>query len=93
MDTMFLGGGVLLYRCGIPSISLVPDPDYLCQILPDGGLERLSADFAYPQVQRFSHALSYLDTIPAEDVGEVTPPWDRPLNLLKSKMTMNQRRI
>ncbi|WP_443478245.1 hypothetical protein ACLIMP_21005 [Novosphingobium aerophilum] len=75
---LFLGEGSTLYQCGIPSISLVPGPDYLCQILPGGGLERLDADFAYQQVETFSRALSMLDRLSAANIGGISPAWDSP---------------
>ncbi len=78
LSQMFLGEGSTLYQCGIPSISLVPGPDYLCQILPSGGLDRLDADFAQQQVATFSRALSYLDAAPSEVIGPVAPTLDRP---------------
>ncbi|NWK95872.1 hypothetical protein DM806_09325 [Sphingobium lactosutens] len=78
LSHMFLGEGAPLYLSGIPSISLVPGPDYLCQILDDGGLDRLDADFAHQQVESFSRALCYLDAIPAQSIGNVASTWDRP---------------
>ncbi|WP_311267718.1 hypothetical protein [Sphingobium sp. WCS2017Hpa-17] len=70
---IFLGEGAPLYQCGIPSISLVPGPDYLCQLLPDGGLDRLDADFAHQQVDSFSRALTLLDALPAAAIGSARP--------------------
>lgn len=70
---IFLGEGAPLYQCGIPSISLVPGPDYLCQILPDGGLERLDAELARQQVESFSRALSWLDILPLDSIGGTRP--------------------
>lgn len=84
---VFLGEGSTLYQCGIPSISLVPGPDYLCQILPGGGLDRLDAEFAWQQVATFSTALSYLDRADAEAIGPVTPTWDQPGALLRRALT------
>lgn len=72
---LFLGEGSTLFQCGIPSISLVPGPDYLCQILPNGGLERLDADFAHQQVETFSRAISWIDRLTREEIGGVLPAW------------------
>jgi hypothetical protein len=84
---MFLGEGSTLYQCGIPSISLVPGPDYLCQILPGGGLDRLDKDFAQQQVASFSQALRYLDAAPSEVIGPVAPTWDRPGAMLRHALS------
>jgi hypothetical protein len=86
LSRMFLGEGSTLYQCGIPSISLVPGPDYLCQILPDGGLDRLDADFAQQQVATFSRALSYLDRAVTTEIGHVAPTWDQPGKILRSAL-------
>lgn len=70
---IFLGEGAPLYPCGISFLSLVPVSDYLCQLLPDGGLDRLDADFAHQQVDSFSHALTLLDALPADAIGGTHP--------------------
>lgn len=87
LSQMFLGEGSTLYQCGIPSISLVPGPDYLCQILPGGGLDRLDKDFAQQQVASFSQALRYLDAAPSEVIGPVAPTWDRPGAMLRHALS------
>lgn len=81
---VFFGEGQPLFMAGIPSISLIPVPDYLCQVLPDGGLERLDPDFAHQQVVSFTRALHQLDALATADIGAVTPTWSEPQALLKS---------
>ena len=73
LSGVFLGEGAPLYQCGIPSISLVPGPDYLCQELPNGGIDRIDRDFAYQQVSNFSKALTILDALTAEQIGNISP--------------------
>lgn len=83
-SALFLGEGASPYLCGIPGIGLVPGPDYLCQQLPDGGLERLDAGFAWQQVQSFARALAMLDAMAADTIGAATPALDRPLQRLRA---------
>ena len=73
LSSVFLGEGAPLYQCGIPSISLVPGPDYLCQELPNGCIDRIDPDFAYQQVSSFSKALTILDALTAEQIGNISP--------------------
>ncbi|HLD66804.1 MAG TPA: hypothetical protein VJA19_12225 [Pseudomonas sp.] len=81
---VFFGEAQPLFAAGIPSISLIPVPDYLCQVLPDGGIERLDPDFAHQQVTSFTRALHQLDALATADIGAVTPTWSEPRALLKS---------
>jgi len=66
-----LGEGQPLYASGIATISSCPIPDYLCQILPGGGLDRLDADYAYQQVETFARAVVLLDRMPQHEIGKV----------------------
>lgn len=81
---VFFGEGQPLFLAGIPGISLIPVPDYLCQVLPGGGIERLDPDFAHQQVVSFSRALHYLDALATADIGTVSPTWSEPRALLKA---------
>lgn len=66
-----LGEGQPLYASGIPTISSCPIPDYLCQILPGGGLDRLDADYAHQQVETFAQAVALLDRMPRDQIGKI----------------------
>jgi len=68
---VMLGEGQPLYAEGIPTISSCPIPDYLCQILPGGGLERLDPDYASQQVETFARVVALLDGMPRDDIGTV----------------------
>ncbi|MES2821398.1 MAG: hypothetical protein V4812_20685 [Pseudomonadota bacterium] len=84
---VFFGEGQPLFLAGIPSISLIPVPDYLCQLLPDGGIERLDPEFAHQQVVSFARALHRLDALASADIGAASPTWSEPRALLKSWTT------
>lgn len=66
-----LGEGQPLYAAGIPTISNCPIPDYLCQILPGGGLDRLDADYAHQQVETFARVVALLDRMPQDEIGRI----------------------
>lgn len=84
---LFLGEGASSYLCGIPGIGLVPGPDYLCQQLPGGGLERLDAGFAWQQVCSFAKALALVDALDAAVIGAATPGLERPWQRLRAVFT------
>jgi hypothetical protein len=66
-----LGEGQPLYASGIPTISSCPIPDYLCQVLPGGGLDRLDPDYAFQQVETFARTVDLLDRMPRGEIGIV----------------------
>lgn len=66
---VMLGEGQPLYSAGIPVISTCPIPDYLCQILPGGGLERLDPDYAYEQILTFARIATELDKASSQQLG------------------------
>jgi hypothetical protein len=68
---VMLGEGQPLYAAGIPTISSCPIPDYLCQILPGGGLGRLDPDYAFQQVETFARAVALIDKMPRGEIGTV----------------------
>lgn len=80
-----LGEGQPLYSAGIPVISTCPIPDYLCQILPGGGLERLNADYAYQQIMTFARVATALATLPKKHFGHV--PFSRLRAILRSVLS------
>jgi hypothetical protein len=56
----YFGEGEPLYRAGIPTISLVPAPEYLCTISDSGLIERLDRNLLYEQIQTFTRAAEKL---------------------------------
>ncbi|WP_106797744.1 hypothetical protein [Rhizobium sp. H4] len=68
---VMLGEGQPLYASGIPTISSCPIPDYLCQVLPGGGLDRLDPDYAFQQVETFARTVDLLDRMPRGEIGIV----------------------
>ena len=70
---MYLGEGKALYNAGIPTISLVPAPTYLCAARPDGGIDKLDATLAHQQLLTFARVLKEIDLTPTEQIGAAQP--------------------
>jgi hypothetical protein len=70
VNDIHLGEGQPLFQVGIPAVALVPIPDYLCAVIPGGGMERLNKDFMYEQIQTFADVLEVVDRTPTADLGE-----------------------
>ena len=76
INDIYFGEGEPLYRFGIPTISLIPFPDYLCAAAPTGYIEKLDRNLMYEQIKTFAEVLDDLDQAPAARIGEPEPePW------------------
>ena len=76
---LYLGEGKALYHAGIPTISLVPGPTYLCAARPGGDIDKLNATLAYQQLQTFGRVLEEIERTPTQQLGTAQP---QPLRLL-----------
>lgn len=66
---LYLGEGAALYHKGMPTISLVPGPTYLCAARPDGNIGKVDATLAHQQLQTFARVLEEIDRTPTEQIG------------------------
>jgi hypothetical protein len=80
-NDVYLGEGEPLYRAGIPTISLVPLPDYLCAAMPGGGIERLDRQLLREQIDSFARVLAAID---ASDTAALGGPQPQPRSLLRA---------
>jgi hypothetical protein len=64
MSELYFGEGQPLFQMGIPTISLIPTPDYLCAAGPNGYIEKLDPELFYEQIQTFAKVLSVLHGTP-----------------------------
>lgn len=69
-NNIYFGEGQPLFQEGIPTISLVPAPDYLCKISSNVDIDKLDAEIMYEQIQTFLKVITGIDTIPAEILGK-----------------------
>jgi hypothetical protein len=72
-NELYFGEGAGLYYAGIPTISLVPAPTYLCAAPPGGEIEKVDATLSYQQLQTFARVLEEIDRTPTEQIGPVEP--------------------
>lgn len=66
----YFGEGEPLFSVGIPTISLVATPSYLCKVSSNGGIEKLNRKLIYEQTDTFRKIINTLDSIPTQEIGE-----------------------
>ncbi|MET0550770.1 MAG: hypothetical protein ABW002_16025, partial [Xanthomonas sp.] len=86
LELAMLGEGQPLYQAGIPVVASCPIPDYLCQILPDGGIARLDPAYAQQQVETFARLLARIDGLSATQIGRIPFALGRPLSRLIERL-------
>ena len=69
-NSIYFGEGQPLYQAGIPTISLVPGPDYLCKETPNGDIDKLDPVLMEEQITTFFNLLSEIDNTPTEKLGK-----------------------
>ena len=69
-NSIYFGEGQPLYQAGIPTISLVPGPDYLCKETPNGEIDKLNPVLMKEQIDTFFALLLELDRTPAQQLGK-----------------------
>jgi hypothetical protein len=88
VNDIYFGEGEPLYRAGIPTISLIPFPDYLCAAAPTGYIERLDPKLMCEQIRTFADVVDELDRTPAAGIG---PPEPEPWTLLRILVLLVRR--
>jgi len=58
---MYFGEGEPLHKVGIPTLSMVPAPQYLCAAPPGGYIEKLDTELMEQQIQTFANAIHMID--------------------------------
>ncbi|MTG98756.1 MULTISPECIES: hypothetical protein [Myroides] len=69
-NTFYFGEGQPLYQVGIPTISLVPAPDYLCKEMPNGDIDKLDKELIYEQTMTFKKIIDILDKVNAKEISQ-----------------------
>ena len=69
-NLVHFGEGQPIYKKGIPSISLCPGPDYLCNDADDGYIDKINYDMALEQVDTFRKVIERLDTESRKSIGK-----------------------
>jgi hypothetical protein len=82
MTDIYFGEGQPLFQEGVPTLSLIPIPDYLFAASPGGGIEKLNAGLMAQQIATFAAALGRIDETPAADLAAREPEPGRLLQAL-----------
>ncbi|WP_044877075.1 hypothetical protein [Paenibacillus sp. IHBB 10380] len=69
-SSIYFGEGQPLYMAGIPTVSLIPAPDYLCAAGEAGGLDKLDVHFMNEQIVTFIKLAAAIDCTPTEKLGK-----------------------
>lgn len=69
-NNIYFGEGQPLFQVGIPTISLVTAPDYLCKCSKSGEIEKLDKNLMYEQIITFLKVILEIDKMPAEILGK-----------------------
>lgn len=77
MADLYFGEGQPLFQEGVPTLSLITLPDYMCAAAPGGGIEKIDRQLLCEQIATFTKAIAALDKTPAEQLlqRERQPGW------------------
>lgn len=67
---LHFGEGQPLFNVGIPEISLVTAPDYLCVVSDSHEMEKFDIDLMYDQTKTFYSIIKKLDTMSKKEIGD-----------------------
>lgn len=68
-NALHFGEGQNFFTMGIPEISLVPAPYYLCVVSDSHEMEKFSIDLMTEQTETFAKLIEKIETIPTEKFG------------------------
>ncbi len=69
-NMVHFGEGQPIYKKGIPSVALCPGPDYLCNVAPNGYIEKINYDMMYEQIETFCRLIEVIDNKQRKDLGK-----------------------
>jgi hypothetical protein len=67
---VYFGEGQPMYMAGIPTISLVSGPDYLCTNAPDGYIDKINFPLMEEQIITFQKVIDILDKASRTEIGK-----------------------
>lgn len=68
MAEIYFGEGQPLFQEGIPTLSLIALPDYMCAATPSGALDKIDRQLLLEQITTFAQAIAAIDKTPAEQL-------------------------
>ncbi len=72
-NLVHFGEGQPMFKAGIPTIALVPGPDYLCTNSPNGDIDKVNYELMMEQIETFKKIIERLDKMPVDDIGKCEP--------------------
>lgn len=69
-NLVHFGEGQPIYKKGIPSISLCPGPDYLCNNAENGYIDKINYEMMHEQIATFCKVIEVLDNKTRADLGK-----------------------
>lgn len=67
---LHFGEGQPLFNVGIPEISIVTAPDYLCVVSDSHEMEKFDINLMYDQTKTFAQVIKKIDSLSAAEIGE-----------------------
>ena len=67
---LHFGEGQPLFNVGIPEISIVTAPDYLCAVSENHQMDKFDIELMLEQTKTFCEVIRKIDSLSAEDIGE-----------------------
>jgi hypothetical protein len=70
---IYVGEGQPLFQAGIPTVSLIPLPDYLCSA--QANMDKLDPHLMWEQIRTFAKAVREIDRTPTAVLGKPDPQY------------------
>jgi hypothetical protein len=71
---VYLGEGQPPYEAGIPTLSLITLPDYMCAATANGEIHKLDLPLMSEQIETFAKAITGLDGLQTQEIGTADRP-------------------
>lgn len=69
-NNFYFGEGQPFYKSGVPTISLIPAPEYLCSVKDNGHADKIDHELLLEQINTFKNAYSIIDKTVTYEIGK-----------------------
>ncbi len=84
INDIYFGEGEPFYKANIPTISLIPAPNYLCATPNNAAIDKLDFDLMQQQIETFARVIELIDQTSASQLGIAEP---QPFSLVGSRFS------
>ncbi|MFD3163310.1 hypothetical protein [Herpetosiphon sp. NSE202] len=81
INNIYFGEGEPFYKANIPTISLIPAPNYLCATPSNAAIDKLDFDLMQQQIETFARVIGLIDQTSSSRLGVAEP---QPFSLVGS---------